>query len=165
MNLSTFLLLIQKLIDIFTSKGVPEQNVIGITTSSQPQNIGKCVVRVVRNRQTSDATMGSLKVDGYLEFKEVTLERTAVMIPEGQYIAQLELSPHFGFLTPHLSVPGRTYIEQHPANFPSQLEGCQAIGLSVDGDAIDNSDVAFAAYVKLLPQNEPFLVVVSSSIT
>lgn len=87
-----------------------------------------------------------------------------MIIPEGVYIAQLELSPHFGFATPHLQVPGRTYIEIHPANYPTQLEGCIAVGEQIDGDALDNSDSAFSSFVKLLPQNEPFLVVVSSSI-
>jgi hypothetical protein len=108
--------------------------------------------------------MGQLTVDGCSGFSCKTMERNSVIIPEGVYIAQLELSPHFGFATPHLQVPGRTYIEIHPANYPTQLEGCIAVGEQIDGDALDNSDSAFSSFVKLLPQNEPFLVVVSSSI-
>jgi len=92
------------------------------------------------------------------------MERIAVMIPLGTYTAQLSLSPHFGFETPHLTVAGRTYIEIHPANYPSQLEGCIAVGEQIDGDALDYSDAAFSSFVKLLPQTVPFVVSVTSDL-
>jgi Family of unknown function (DUF5675) len=87
------------------------------------------------------------------------MERTAVAIPTGIYPAQKEPSPHFGFETPHLTVPDRTYIEIHPANYPLQLEGCIAVGTSIDGDSLDNSDVAFQRMMAVLPQE--FTVVVA----
>ena len=121
-----------------------------------------CLVEVKRIRQTTDALFGVLSVDG----KQVcySMERTAVAIPIGEYTARMDISPHFGFATPHLSVPNRTYIEIHPANYVSQLEGCLAVGSSLDSDALDNSDRAFDSLVSLLPATEPFLVVVSSEI-
>lgn len=79
------------------------------------------------------------------------MERTAVAIPTGSYSAHLEDSPHFGFPTPHIDVPGRTYIELHPANYPSQLEGCIALGSTIDGDALDNSRAAFDRLMSYLP--------------
>ncbi len=63
----------------------------------------------------------------------------------------METSPHFGFVTPHLTVPGRTYIEIHPANYPAQLEGCLAVGSSIDNDTLDNSRAAFDRLMPLLP--------------
>jgi len=73
----------------------------------------------------------------------------------GQYQAQLVMSPHFGFLVPRLqNVPGRTLIEQHPANFPSDLLGCIGIGAGIDilegQTAIINSDVAFHDYMTMI---------------
>jgi uncharacterized protein DUF5675 len=121
-----------------------------------------CAVTVVRQKMTNDALFGTLSVDG----KQIgySMERIAVAISLGQYNAIMELSPHFGFPTPHLSVPNRTYIEIHPANTPSELLGCIAVGQTIDGDALDNSRVVFDALVNLLPATEPFLVVISSSI-
>src|ERR1700691_3537567 len=121
-----------------------------------------CVVTVVRQKMTNDALFVTLSVDG----KQVgySMERTAVAIPLGRYNAAMALSPHFGFSTPHLSVPQRTYIEIHPANYPLQLEGCIAVGTTIDGDALDASDAAFSSLINLLPPTEPFLVVLSSDI-
>ena len=49
------------------------------------------------------------------------------------------MSRRFKRMTPHIDVPGRTYIEIHEANYPSQLEGCIAVGDEIDGDAVDDS--------------------------
>lgn len=87
------------------------------------------------------------------------MERTAVCIPVGVFEGHLETSPHFGFATPHIAVPNRTYIEIHPVNYPSQLEGCIAVGSTIDGDALDNSRSAFDTLMGLLPQT--FLVSVT----
>lgn len=108
---------------------------------------------------TVDALFGDITYDG--EWLGVTLERTAVAIPEGIYTAHLEKSPHFGFQTPHIDVPNRTYIEIHPLNWPSQSEGCVGVGSSKDGDALYNSKLAFDKMMSVLPQN--FTVEVMSS--
>lgn len=110
--------------------------------------------------ETADASFGDMVYEeGELGRQlGVTMERTAVIVPKGTYNAHLEMSPHFGFQTPHIDVPHRTYIEIHPANYPSQLEGCIALGTAKDGDALDNSKRAFDSMMDVLPQE--FTVVV-----
>lgn len=61
-------------------------------------------------------------------------------------------SAHFGMIVPGIDVPNRTDIEIHPANYPSQLLGCIAVGESIDGDALGNSKSAFGHLMTLLPQ-------------
>jgi hypothetical protein len=141
------------------SPNVPASVADSTSTSKNVASPAQELLKVIRNPQmtTADALFGDMVFDS--QHIGATMERTAVAIPEGTYSAQKELSPHFGFETPHLTVPGRTYIEIHPANYPSQLEGCIAIGSTIDGDSLDNSDVAFQKMMALLPQE--FIVVVS----
>ena len=122
---------------------------------------GAAILKVLRNpaMTTKDALFGDMDYNG--ERISVTMERTAVAIPEGTYRAHKEISPHFGFATPHLQVPGRTYIEIHPANYPAQLEGCIAVGTTIDNDSLDSSDAAFQKLMAILPQE--FTVIVSSN--
>lgn len=114
------------------------------------------LLKIERKTMTADALLGEISLNG--EFVCYSMERTAVSIPEGLYNAHMELSPHFGFATPHLGVPNRTYIEIHPANYPSQLEGCVAVGQKIDGDALDNSRAAFDTLVSKLPPTFQVLV-------
>jgi hypothetical protein len=58
---------------------------------------------------------------------------------------------------PHIIVPSRDSasggdagIRIHWANFPSQLEGCIAVGTMVDGDSIDESLVPFNQLMKII---------------
>jgi Family of unknown function (DUF5675) len=122
--------------------------------------VGQSLLRIQRNPSmaTTDALFGDMDYNG--ERICFTMERTAVAIPEGVYSARLELSPHFGFQTPHIDVPRRTYIEIHPANYPLQLEGCVAVGSAIDGDALDSSRSAFDRLISILPQE--FTVEVAS---
>ena len=103
---------------------------------------------VKRTKTTSDAFFGEIYFNG--AFVGYSMERIGVAIPAGTYGATLAYSGHFKRLTPHIAVPDRTYIEIHPANWPSQLEGCIAIGSAIDGDALDNSGVAFEKLMKLI---------------
>ena len=71
-------------------------------------------------------------------------------IPPGKYKWKRYLSPHRGFEVILLeNVPGRNFIEIHPANYVSQLRGCIAPGLTfgdINGDSIidvKNSRTAF----------------------
>ncbi len=107
------------------------------------------LLRVLRRPESNGAFFGRVCLDG--EFICYSLERAAVAIPVGSYQAILDYSPKFQRLTPHLDVPGRTYIEIHPANWASQLEGCIAVGESIDGDALDDSKAAFETLMKRLP--------------
>lgn len=161
LTLSGLFTVILKLIRRGISTSVPDLNVNGITTSS-PNTNTTLLLKIKRLRTSKDAIFGEIVVDG--KWVCYSMERTAVAIPLGSYNATMELSPHFGFATPHLDVPNRTYIEVHPANYPSQLQGCIAVGQQIDGDALDNSRAAFDSLAKLLPPEAPFLVSVVSSI-
>jgi len=119
----------------------------------------KLTLLVQRTTQTVDAFFGRITVSG--EFIGYSMERVAVAIPLGIYTARLRDSAHFGFRVPGIDVPNRTNIEIHPANYPSQLEGCIAIGSVVDNDALDNSRAAFERMMAVLPKASTFTVQVA----
>jgi Family of unknown function (DUF5675) len=118
------------------------------------------LLRIQRNPslQTTDALFGAMDFNGVAI--GVTMERTAVAIPEGTYRGYKRDSARFGMRVVGIDVPNRTDIECHPANFPRQLDGCIAIGETKDGDAIDNSRSAFDRMMAVVP--EEFTVEVSS---
>ena len=158
------------LLSLFASLNNPQKQSNGGSLSNVQENAADStltssnakglLLRVIRNPRlaTTDAHFGAMDYNG--QTIGVTMERKAVAIPEGTYNAHLEMSPHFGFQTPHIDVPQRTYIEIHPANYPAQLEGCVAVGLTKDGGALDNSKQAFDNMMALVPNQ--FTVEVSS---
>jgi Family of unknown function (DUF5675) len=103
------------------------------------------LVTVTRNPAWSDAsgTEGMLDIDGI--FQCYTMENTEDLIPEGIYDLAWYPSGEFRQDVPQVIVPGRTNIEIHPANWPTQLEGCTAVGERRFKDMIEQSDLAFAA--------------------
>ena len=105
---------------------------------------------------SDDAMFGTMDFNG--EKIGVTMERTAVAIPEGTYSALKRFSPHLGMTVVGIDVPSRTDIEIHPANWPCQLEGCIAVGESKDNDALDNSRSAFDRMMATVPSE--FTVIV-----
>lgn len=95
-----------------------------------------------------------------------TLENAADLIQPGIYNAQLDKSPHLGYVCPHLRVPGRDLdaggdagLRVHVANFVSQLQGCIAVGLLLRQDCIEQSQAAFDKLMGVLPQS--FVVEIS----
>ena len=88
------------------------------------------------------------------------MERTAVAIPEGVYCGYKRDSAHFDMRVVGIEVPNRANIECHPANTPSQLLGCIAVGSRIDNDALDNSRSAFDKMMLAVP--EKFTVRISS---
>lgn len=106
-------------------------------------------LRVRRTTRTTDAFLGILEVDG--SFNCYSMENLSLAIPPGSYAVEITYSPHFHRAMPLLDgVLGRNEIRIHPANLPSQLEGCIAIGQSHDADDLDNSDAAFEPLFKLI---------------
>lgn len=96
----------------------------------------------------------------------VTLENSKYLIQPGIYIAQLDRSPHLGYVCPHLRVPerdraagGDAGLRIHVANFVSQLQGCVAIGTQRGTDCIESSQAAFDKLVAVLPL-QPFVVLI-----
>ncbi len=96
---------------------------------------------LIRKFKNGDAIIGELLLDGVRQC--YTLERLSVAIPTGTYKIELTFSPHFHQLMPLLDVPHREGIRIHPANYPKQLEGCIAPGLSFNQDSVNNSNAAF----------------------
>ena len=96
---------------------------------------------LIRTFKHGEAIIGKLSVDG--KYQCYTLERLGVEVPVGLYKIELTFSPHFHQLMPLLDVPGRVGIRIHPANYPKQLEGCIAPGLSFQGASVNNSNAAF----------------------
>lgn len=83
-----------------------------------------------------------------------TLENAGKSIPVGEYAVTLYQSPSFHRQVILLhDVPGRDFIEVHPANWYTQLRGCIAVGedRAVDGSLI-HSLRAFEALVEKVTQ-------------
>jgi len=118
------------------------------------------ILAIVRNPklETTDALFGTMNYNG--EFIGCTMERTAVAIPEGTFRGYKRDSAHFDMRVVGIDVPNRSNIECHPANQPSQLLGCVAVGESKDGDALDNSRSTFDRMMLAVP--EEFTVEISS---
>jgi hypothetical protein len=113
---------------------------------------------LVRYQFSDQSTIGKLDLDGV--FVCNTLERVAdgknapnqSAINEGTYPVEERYSPHFGRNVLGLcNVPGRTDIEIHVANKPSQLQGCIGVGMSVgpEPDFIGNSVMALGKVMSM----------------
>jgi hypothetical protein len=90
-------------------------------------------------------------------FKCIFMERDGVQIPVGVYPIKWLWSDHFQQFMPHITnVAGRVAIEQHWANYPNQLDGCQSMGTveEMANDCIDESKDAWTAYCTIII-NEP----------
>ena len=62
----------------------------------------------------------------------VGVENAKLAIPPGAYIATMSYSPKFDAMYYELAcVPKRDEILIHPANWPHELEGCLAPGMSL----------------------------------
>jgi hypothetical protein len=85
-------------------------------------------------------------VFGHLECEDfdcVTLERDDTLIPPGTYKVTMYDSPANKRIVPMLEVPGRSYIQIHPANFETELKGCIAVGEYREGKGISHSRITF----------------------
>ena len=119
---------------------------------------------LTRTRKTADGILGTLVIEGLLS--EVTVENLEHSIPAGIYDLDIDKSPRLGIFTPHLRVPSRDMaaggdagIRIHPANYPSQLLGCIAVGDKAEADAVDHSRTAFARLMTvLMATGEPLTI-------
>jgi hypothetical protein len=106
---------------------------------------GTMEITLTRTQKGSYGTFG--KIDDAI-FKSNTMEPGNTgehpCIPVGKYRCTLGISPHFyenhadygfgrGVVYHVLNVPGRDHILIHPANMPSQLQGCIALGSGIPG--------------------------------
>lgn len=109
------------------------------------------LIRLKRLDYTDQGIFGHLEWD---DFDCVTLERDDTVIPPGTYKITLYDSPKFKRKVPLLHVPGREFIEIHPANWEYQLEGCIAVGENREGFAIEHSRDAFNQMMSKWPIGE-----------
>lgn len=106
-------------------------------------------IAVQREIYTDRSTIGEMSIDGVffcytLEPKKDQSKGKPYCIPAGTYEGILQLSPHFGMVTPHLlDVPGFVEIEIHPGNFWTDTVGCTCVGYEKGTDFIGQSRAAF----------------------
>lgn len=147
LSLLEFLKNLLSLLNGGASANAPKNDADSILTL---KNVTSPLLVISRTKKTEDALFGKVTIGG--EDVCFSMERTVVAIPEGVYPCCKRYSPHNARTVIGIDVPNRTDIEIHPANYPSQLEGCIAVGSTVDNDALDNSTAAFEKLMTLLPQ-------------
>lgn len=104
---------------------------------------------VQRTPESGGAVIGTVWINGVQTF--YSIENAGCLIPAGLYPLSLYYSIRNKRIVPLLAgVPGRSYIEIHPANRPSELSGCLGMGLGRGMNWIDHSIVAVEALVKML---------------
>jgi hypothetical protein len=150
-----FLLLkyLLKLANIMPSNAAPDVITLDGATTQSPT---MTTLSVKRTSGSIDGEFGLLTINGRQICQ--TVENLSEMIEVGEYDAVIDLSPRLGYLCPHIRVPDRDQaaggdagIRVHILNDPCQSEGCIGTGTIRDGDAVDNSKIAFAAMMSHLP--------------
>lgn len=107
------------------------------------------VFTLERFKYSDKSTIGEITLDGERICYSLELscrkgdEGGRMAIPSGKYPILMTHSPKFGRKMPLIVVPGRSGIRFHPANDPSELDGCVAPGLKYDEDKIWDSRKAF----------------------
>lgn len=106
------------------------------------------VIRIIREPMSATTTFGTMMLDGF--WIGHTLENSKKIIPSGLYGIKFYPSPkRQGKIVPLLlNVPGRDFIEIHPANYFHELEGCIAPGITRTDLAIFDSNAAFDKLMK-----------------
>ena len=109
-------------------------------------------MKISRNKLSPTSSLGELWIDGV--FFCYTLERPSInatgaqlplCIPTGTYSVTPRWSAHNNMEVLGINdVPGRTDIEIHPANWPTQLLGCVAVGDIQSQDYVGDSRDTFA---------------------
>lgn len=107
-------------------------------------------ILVQRQSESDDGIFGRMTVES---FSEISLENKDLCIDAGIYKVLFRDSPEFNRKVPWIQVPGRTWVEIHPANKPCQLKGCITCGKVKDGDAVDSSTEEFDALMEII-ENE-----------
>lgn len=110
-------------------------------------------ITVVRTSENVNSTTGELFVDG--QFIAQTLELPwqnnqsyVSAIPTGRYAAHLRYDKPDGWRLQLDDVPGRSGVQLHIGNYPSQIAGCVLVGLAVN-NAENRLEASSAAYGRL----------------
>lgn len=105
-------------------------------------------LRVNRFLIGTEGIVGRLMINGLPQC--YTLENRDLAIPPGEYPVTFYDSPKHGPVPLIQGVPGRDFIEMHIANYPKELLGCIALGLSHGNDYIEASKDACNAVFPIL---------------
>lgn len=122
-------------------------------------------ILITRKVYTPKSTIGEVFVHG--EFFCWSLEPPAVpgsryvCIPAGRYPATVYRSPRLAHNVILLAdVPGRSYIEIHPLNYPHETEGCIGVGHERGTDYLGSSRAAFDTLMAVVRPWELITVIV-----
>lgn len=113
-------------------------------------------------------TLGTLTVSGEtfytVENPWLDNEMNVSCIPTGEYGLRWRESPRFGYTYIVDGVPDRSYILLHPANFPTDVEGCIGLGMSLMSDriAVSRSKKALETFHDLMNEQPGKLIVTNS---
>lgn len=114
-------------------------------------------------------TLGTLTVSGEtfytVENPWLDNQRNISCIPTGEYGLIWRESPRFGYTYLVDGVPDRTYILLHPANFPTDVQGCIGLGMSLMSDriAVSRSKKALETFHDLMNEQPGQLIVTNSN--
>ena len=130
---------------------------VGVTLPTFYAKEDRMLLSVTRTNKTKDGIFGTLAIDTS-PFKCVTLENLSLSIPAGSYPVRWMWSQHFLQIMPEIVVTGREAIELHWANYPSQLEGCIALGTEAElsANCINESKIAWVKFIREI-LNQPNL--------
>ena len=117
-------------------------------------------IKLVRTLQTDNGTFGKLSKFFTAELPWKNNANNISCIPPGKYRCSWTLSPRLKRYTYEVTgVKGRAGIRIHSANFPTQVLGCIALGLTIgtmDGKrGVFSSQTAIRQFETLM-QQQPF---------
>lgn len=119
-------------------------NAAGATLTSS----SALILTVTRGREMNNGVFGRLTTEGFECF---TLENQELSIPAGSYQVSSYQSPRFGQRVPILlDVPGRSEIEIHKGNYPSDSRGCIIVAAHCTGGTVEWSEKAFTPLCELI---------------
>jgi hypothetical protein len=109
-------------------------------------------IRIFRTSDNSASQTGELSVNGTLIAHTLELpwrnnQSYVSSIPPGTYRAIVRYDKTDGWRLQLESVPGRTGVQIHVGNYPTQIEGCVLVGRRVNntGNSVSESAAAYAA--------------------
>lgn len=109
-------------------------------------------MELTANREwpTGKSTCGTFLIDGKQHGYKLELPlgdgKPGSAIPAGRYKVSVYPSPHFSRLMPLVNVEGRSEIEIHWGNYPTDTRGCTLLGYTHETDFVGESKKAFDAF-------------------
>lgn len=119
-----------------------------------------CEILMRRFSSTSTCTRGELM---FHKSKFQTLEPPKVIIPNGEYLVRLSLSPTFSKKYPYtvvlggkvpeiIGIPGHSGLRIHVGNYPSETRGCILIGQKGTESSVVNSSLAYRQFCAIFSE-------------